>query len=76
MVERRTLPSRACMTDGAVLRKACSSVVRIGRAVEICQMARYARGRESGEHVVFVTPETTCDIDVGARQGERRIVVV
>jgi hypothetical protein len=62
------------MTYAAVLRKACSYVVRIGGAVEICQMARYTRGWESGEHVVFVTLSTR-DIDVGARQGERRIVV-
>ena len=75
MVECRTLPRRACMTYAAVLRKACSYVVWIGRAVEICQMARYTRGREPGEHVVFVTLGAS-DSDVGSRQGERRIVVV
>jgi hypothetical protein len=63
------------MTYAAILRKACSCVVRIGGAVEICQMARYTRGRESGEHVVFVTLGTR-DIDVGTGQGERCIGVV
>ena len=33
------------------------------------------RGRESGEYVVFVTLGAS-DIDVGARKGERRIIVV
>ena len=64
------------MTQAAILREACGHVVRIGRAVEICQMARYTRGRESGEHVVFVTLGTRCDIDMSACQGERRIAMV
>ena len=76
MVECRTLPRRACMTYAAVLRKACSYVVWIGRAVEICQMARYTRGRESGEYAVFMALGTRIDIDMSARQGERGIVVV
>ena len=76
MVECRTLPRRACMTYAAVLRKACSYVVWIGRAVEICQMARYTRGRESGEHVVFMALGTRRDIDMSARQREWRIAVI
>ena len=63
------------MAQAAVLRESCRHVIRIGRAVEICQVARYTRGRESGEHVVFVTLGAS-DSDVGSRQGERRIVVV
>ena len=45
MVERRALPSRACMANAAVLRKTRSYVVRIGRAVEIRQVAGNTRSR-------------------------------
>ena len=64
------------MAQAAVLRETCRHVIRIGRAVEIRQMARYTRGRESGEHVVFVTLGTSCHTDMSARQGERRIAMV
>ena len=66
MVECRTLPSRGCVTDAAVLRKTCSCVVRIGRAVEIRQVTGNTRSRESGEHVVFMTLGARSDIDVSA----------
>ena len=64
------------MAQAAVLREACRHVIRIGRAVEICQMAGDASSREPGKHVVFVALGTRCDTDVSACQGERRIVVV
>ena len=51
-------------------------MVWVGRAAEICQMARYARGRESGEQIIFVTAARRCNIDMRAGQGERRIAVV
>ena len=76
MVECCTLPRRACMTYAAVLRKACSCVVWIGRAVEICQMARHTCGRESDEQIAFVTLGTRSNIDMSAGQGERRIAMV
>ena len=72
VVERRALPIRRCMAQAAVLREACRDVVRIGRAVEICQMAGDASGRESGEHVVFVTLGTRCDTDVSSGQRKLR----
>ena len=64
------------MAQAAVLGECCGRVVRIRRAVEIRQMTGDACGRESGEHVVFMTLGTRRDIDMSARQGERRIVVV
>ena len=64
------------MAQAAVLRESCRHVIRIGRAVEICQMARYTRGRESGKYAVFMALGTRIDIDMSACQGERRIVVV
>ena len=64
------------MAQAAVLRESCRHVIRIGRAAEICQVARYTCGRESGEHVVFVALGTRRDIDMSAGQGERRSVVV
>ena len=51
-------------------------MARIRRAIEICQMTRYTRGREPGKYVVFMALGTRRDIDMSARQGERRIVVV
>ena len=57
------------MAQAAVLRETCRHVVRIGRAVEICQMARDARSREPGKHVVFVTLGTRRDTDVSARSA-------
>ena len=60
------------MAQAAVLRETCRHVIRIGRAVEICQMARDARRRESGEHVVFVTLGTGCDTDVSPGQRKLR----
>ena len=64
------------MAQAAVLRESCRHVIRIGRAVEICQVARYTRGRESGEHVVFMALGARSDIDMSPCQGEWRIVVV
>ena len=64
------------MAQAAVLRESCRHVTRTGRAVEICQVARYTRGREPGEHVVFMALGTRSDIDMSAGQGERRIVIV
>jgi len=64
------------MAQAAVLRESCGRVTRIRRAVEIRQMTRHTRGREPGKHVVFMTLGTRRDIDMSARQGERRIVVV
>ena len=64
------------MAQAAVLRETCRHVIRIGRAVEICQMARDTRGRESDEYVVFVALGTSRNIDMSARQGERRITMV
>jgi len=64
------------MAKAAVLGESCRHVIRISRAVEICQVARYTCGRESGEHVVFMALGTRSDIDMSACQGERRIVVV
>ena len=75
MVERRALPPGCGVTYAAVLRKACGRVVRIGRAVEIYQMAGDTRSRQPGEHVVFVTLGTS-DVDMCASQWERHIVVV
>ena len=72
VIERRALPSRACVTNAAVLRETCRYVVWIGRAVEIRQMARDASSRESGEHVVFVTLGTRCDADVSSGQRKLR----
>ena len=77
MVKRYALPAGRSVTQAAVLREACGHVVWIGRAVEICQMARYTRGRESGEHIVFVTLGTRSDIDMspGQRKLRRRVVI-
>ena len=57
------------MAQAAVLREACRRVVRIGRAVEIRQMAGDAGSRESGKHVVFVALGTRSDTDVSAGQA-------
>jgi hypothetical protein len=76
MVKRRALPAGCSVTQSAVLGEAGCHVVWIGRAVEICQMARCTRGRESGEQIVFVTLGTRSDIDMSACQGERRIAMV
>ena len=43
------------MAQAAVLRESCGRVARIGRAVEIRQMAGDTSRREPGEYVVFVT---------------------
>ena len=64
------------MTQAAILGKTCGRMVWIGRAVEICQMARYTWGRESGEQIIFVTLGTRSHIDMSAGQGERRIAMV
>ena len=64
------------MTQAAILGETCGRMVWVGRAVEICQMARYTCGRESGEHVVFMALGTRRDIDMSARQREWRIVVI
>jgi hypothetical protein len=63
------------MAQTAILRKACGRVVWIGRAVEICQMAGRTRGRESGEHIVFVTLPAL-QRHVSAGQGELRQAVI
>ena len=65
------------MTPAAVLRETCRHVIRIGRAVEICQVAGSASSRESGKHVVFVTLGTRSDIDMspGQRKLRRRVVI-
>ena len=65
------------MAQAAVLRETCRHVIRIGRAVEIRQMAGDTSSRESGEHVVFVTLGTRSDIDVspGQRKLRRRAVI-
>ena len=52
--------------------KPAAGVVRIGRAVEIRQVAGDARSREPGKHVVFVALGTRCDTDVSSRQRELR----
>jgi hypothetical protein len=64
------------MTQAAILGETCGRMVWVGRAVEICQMARYTRGRESGEQIIFVTLGTRSNIDMSARQRERRIAMV
>jgi hypothetical protein len=64
------------MTQAALLREPSCLLVWVGRAVEICQMARYTCGRESGEQTVFVTLGTRSNIDMSAGQGERRIAMV
>jgi hypothetical protein len=76
MVKRCALPAGCSVTLDAILREAGCHVAWIGRAVEICQVARCTRGREPGEHVVFVALGTRSDITMSACQGERRIVMV
>jgi hypothetical protein len=76
MVKRCALPAGCNVTQSAVLGEAGCHMVWIGRAVEICQMARGTRFRESGEQIVFVTLGTRSDIDMRACQGERRIAMV
>jgi len=64
------------MTQAAILGETCGRMVWVGRAVEICQVARYTCGRESGEQIVFMTLDTRSYIDMSAGQGERRIDMV
>ena len=63
------------MAHAAGLRETRGHVVRIGRAVEIRQVAGDASRRESGIHIIFMTLSTG-DTDVSARQREWRTGVV
>ena len=64
------------MTQAAILGETCGRMVWAGRAVEICQVARYTCGRESGKQIIFVTLGARSNIDMSAGQGERRIAMV
>ena len=54
------------MAQVAVLRESCRHVIRIGRTVEIRQVAGNASRRKPDEHVVFVALGTRRDIDMSA----------
>ena len=60
------------MAQAAVLRETGRHVIRIGRTVEICQVAGDASSREPGEHVVFVTLGTRSNIDMSPGQRKLR----
>jgi hypothetical protein len=76
VIKCRACPTCGRMTNAAILWKSCGHMVWIGNAVEIRQVAGDARGREPGEHVVFMTLDTRRDLDMSACQGEGRIGVV
>ncbi len=75
VVECCSSPGRRAVTDRTVLREPRGHVVGIRRPIEIRLMARHARGRKTGVDVVLVAGGTG-HVDVGARQRERRVVVV
>ena len=65
------------MAKAAVLGECCGRVARIRRAVEIRQMTRYTRGRESGKHVVFMALRAGRDTEMSPGQRKlRRCAVI
>ncbi len=66
MVELGSLPLHSRMTDRAVFGEARRGVAGIGRLVEVRQMAAFARGRRSPEHIVLMALRT---LDRSVRSG-------
>ncbi len=75
MIEYGRAPGCRVVTDRAVLRETGRNVIGIGGVVEICQMARDARGRQACVYAIAVACRTL-QCRVGASEWKGGVVVI
>ncbi len=75
VIEYGRAPGCRIVADRAVLRETGRNVIGISRAVEICKMARNARGRQARIYAVAVA-RRTLQRDMSARERKGRVIVI